>query len=393
MFITAERIHDGIQWLPDGTVIEVAPDGTILGLHEKNTQNGVQVYSGILCPGFVNAHCHLELSHMKGAIPEHTGLIPFLQTIPVHRNNYSEEQKKTARIHALHDMAANGIVAVGDIANVTDTLDVRELDVMHFRTFVEAIGFVEANVQRSFERSLAVYDAFAAQQQRNKVLTQTIAPHAPYSVSSALFKLIGKHSNDVLSIHNQESTAEDEYYRYKTGGVQDLLHGLGIDDSAFVAPGTSSLSAYLQWLPHNRPYLFVHNTYTTEEDLQLAQNLIAETYWCLCPAANLYIENRLPDVAMLLRSNAAVCMGTDSLASNHQLSIWSELQLLKKNFPELDWETLLRWGTYNGARALQLDGKVGQIAVGKQPGIINIFNDAVTNALDNYYMSNINLLI
>lgn len=372
MFITAARIHNGLQWLPQGTVIEVADDGTIIDLHRSGSVIADVVYEGVLCPGFVNVHCHLELSHMKGAIPEHTGLIPFLQTIPRHRNDYTEEQKKDARLQALQEMVANGIVAVGDIANVADTLDLRTLDLLHFYTFVEAIGFSDINAQRSFDRSLAVYDTFAQQPQGKKMLKQVIAPHAPYSVSATLFRLIGNHTNGVLSIHNQESKAEDEYYKYKTGQVQDLLHGLGIDDSFFVPPGTSSLQAYLQWLPHNRPYLLIHNTYTTQEDLQLALQLVPQLYCCLCPGANLYIEDRLPHVDMFLNNKATLCIGTDSLASNHSLSILAELQLLKKHYPALDWEQLLKWGTYNGACALQMDDVIGMIAKGKRPGIINI---------------------
>ncbi len=374
MFITAPRIHDGMQWLPPGTVIEVDDNGTIAGLHHIDKYPGAVHYEGIICPGFVNAHCHLELSHMKGMIPEHTGLIPFLQTIPRHRNDHTEEQKRTARQQAMQDMLANGIVAVGDIANVGDALDLRAHDKMHFYTFVEAIGFSDANAQRSFDRSLEIYNTYAAQPSGNKILKQDIAPHAPYSVSATLFGLIGKHGNGVLSVHNQESDAEDMYYRHKKGPVSDLLHGLGIDDSSFIAPGVSSLTAYLQWLPHSRPLLLVHNTCTPEADVVLAQSLVPEVYWCMCPGANLYIENKLPDVDMLLRNNATLCIGTDSLASNHQLNILSELQLLKQHYPALDWELLLRWGTYNGACALQMNDKIGQIAIGKAPGIINISN-------------------
>jgi cytosine/adenosine deaminase-related metal-dependent hydrolase len=372
MLITAPRIHDGKKWLPEGTVIEVAENGSIIQFYEEGAQPAAIKYEGFLCPGFVNTHCHLELSHMKGAVPEHTGLIPFLQAIPRHRDNYTEEQKKTARMQALYSMAENGIVAVGDIANVTETLDVRAQDVMHFYTFAEALGFADVNAKFSFARSLAVYNAFAAQQPGTKILKQDVAPHAPYSVSATLFGIIGAHSNGVLSVHNQESEAEDEYYQYKTGAVTNLLHGLGIDDSTYVPPGTTSLSAYLHWLPHNRPYLLIHNTYTTAADVLLAQSLLPNLYWCLCPGANLYIENRLPDVAMFLNHNAAICIGTDSLASNHTLSIWEELKLLKLHYPALEWETLLRWGTYNGACALQMDDVIGSIALGKRPGIINI---------------------
>src|ERR1700744_554791 len=97
-FLTAEKIHNGLGWLPDGTVIETDAEGQIITLHSGNTGiKDVVFFDGILTPGFVNVHCHLELSHMKGVIPEHTSLIPFLQNVTFHRNDFSDEQKVTAR--------------------------------------------------------------------------------------------------------------------------------------------------------------------------------------------------------------------------------------------------------------------------------------------------------
>lgn len=369
--ITAERIHDGQKWLPHGTVIEVAEDGSITALHD-NITDGVTFYEGALVPGFVNAHCHLELSHMKGVVPEHTSLIPFLQSIPRYRNDFNDEQKQTARHKAYNELYDNGVVAVGDIANVSDTLDVRAQGKLHVHTFVEAIGFAE-NPEKQFERSAEVYESFAAQQAGDRLLRQSIVPHAPYSVSFRLFRMIDEHSKQALiSIHNQESRAEDEYYLLKEGSVQTLLHSIGINDDFFQPSGKTSLQTYLEWLSPTHPFIFVHNTYTSLADMQLAMAYLPNVYWCLCPNANLYIENALPNIDMFMQHHAKVCVGTDSLASNHQLSVLAELHTIKQRYPQISWETLLSWGTYNGACALQMDKLLGSFEPGKQPGIVQL---------------------
>jgi len=371
-FLTAKKIHNGRGWLPEGSVIEVADDGAIISISNKPNKEAV-FYGGILTPGFVNVHCHLELSHMKGLIPEHTGLIPFLKNIPLHRNDFTEEQKKAARHEGYHELLQNGVVAVGDIANTTDTLDVRALDQLHFYTFVESLGFNEANAQRSFNFAVETYNTFAAQQSGEKLLKQSIVPHAPYSVSSALFRLIDGHKEGViLTIHNQESEEENKYFKSKGGSVPELLHLLGIDDSLFTPSGRSSLQSYLAWLSPGHPMVFVHNTFTQRDDVRFAQKRCNEVFWCLCPNANRYIENRLPDIDMFLSEEATICIGTDSLASNHELSILSELHSIKNYFPHIDWETLITWGTWNGACALQLQNVVGAIEPGKKPGILHI---------------------
>jgi len=375
MLLTAPLIHNGFDFLPESTVIETTDDGTIVAIHDNVLEEDVITHEGILCPGFVNAHCHIELSHMKDLLPEHTGLIPFLQKIPSYRTQFTDEQIKAARHEAYNELWANGIVAVGDIANVTDTLDVRLLDKIHFHTFVECIGFTEQHARSRFEQSLAVYQTFATQQQGQALMRQSIVPHAPYSVSQSLFHLIDKHHpQSLIAIHNQESVAEDEYYKHKTGNVRDLLGGFGIDDSFFEPSGKSSLQTYTEWLNTHHPMLFVHNTYTKREDIEIARHRFKETFWCLCPNANLYIENRLPDVNMLRQCGALLCIGTDSLASNHQLSICAELVVLKKSFPHLPWSELLRWATFNGAKALDMQHLIGSLETNKKPGLLNITN-------------------
>ncbi len=371
-FLTAKQIHNGRTWLPENSVIEVADDGTVVAI--GNGPNDAAIfYEGILAPGFVNAHCHLELSHMKGLIPEHTRLIPFLKNIPQHRNDFTDAQKQAAREHAYNELVENGVVAVGDIANTSETLDVRTRDKLHFYTFVESIGFNEANAQRSFDNALQVYGAFAAQRSNDKVLRQSIVPHAPYSVSSSLFRLIDMHRKDVIiSIHNQESDEENAYYASKEGAVNDLLLTLGIDDSFFYPTGRSSIQSYLEWMSQHHPFIFVHNTYTKHLDVQYAHSRLDETYWCLCPNANMYIENKLPDINMFISEGANICIGTDSLASNHRLSVLSELVCIKKHYPHLDWARLLTWATLNSARALQMEDIVGTIEPGKKPGIIQL---------------------
>ncbi len=373
MLLTADKIHDGSGWLPPGSVIEIAEDGTIIAI-ENNPAAKAEHYEGILAPGFVNAHCHLELSHMKGVIPEHTGLIPFLKHIPLHRNDFTDEQKMAARHKAFEDVLANGTVAIGDISNTTDTLDLRAQDRIHFHTFVEALGFNDAGAPGNFAYALNASAAFSGQQKKAKVLRQSIVPHAPYSVSASLFRLIDAHdeSSAIISIHNQESADEDLYYKSKQGRVPELLALFGIDDSAFAPSGKSSIRTYLEWMSHTHPFIFVHNTSTPREDVQYVHSKLKEVYWCLCPNANLYIENRLPDIDMLLGEQANICIGTDSLSSNHELSIMSELHSIKTRYPHIGWETLLTWATANGAAALQMQEVVGSFEVGKQPGILCI---------------------
>ncbi len=373
MLLTAPLIHNGRTFLPQGSVLELTDDGIVSGIHYGRAEKQVTEYPGILCPGFVNAHCHIELSHLKGVIPEQTGLIDFLRRIPAMRALYSDDQKATARHAAYDELIRNGIVAAGDICNTADTSDIRKRNDLHIHSFVECIGFTETQASAMFRLSAAIYEQFSGQFSGTVLLRQSVTAHAPYSVSEKLFRLIDRHQPDsLLSIHNQEAEAENLFYRSKAGAVRDLLAGLGIDDRFFIPGGSSSLSSYIRWLSASHHVLLIHNTYTGKEDVQLANDRFRQTAWCLCPNANLYIENKLPDVIMLRQNNSLICIGTDSLASNHQLCLLSELIQLKKHFAALEWEELLRWGTYNGAVALGMQSLLGSFEPGKKPGILHL---------------------
>ncbi len=372
-FLTADRIHDGERFLPAGTVLELEENGCIRALHPPGAVSGAEHLEGILCPGFVNAHCHLELSHMCGRIPEGTGLIPFLQEVMRGRGAVAEEEKSEARAAAYQSMLDAGIVAVGDIANTTDTLDLRGRDGLHMHSFVECMGFVEATAQARLDASMQVYRAFSAQPRADKALSESIVPHAPYSVSGALFRLINAVlPGSLISIHNQEAPDEDAYYRDKSGRVRELLGGLGIDDAYFTPPGCSSLRAYLPFFDSSHPMLLVHNTCTAADDVRFARLRDPEPYWCLCPGANLYIEGRIPDLDMLISLTDRICIGTDSLASNHRLSVLHELRLIDARHPGIGAERLLRWACSGGAGALGLRSVCGGFTPGLRPGILQL---------------------
>lgn len=376
-YLTAARIHDGYRFLPNDSVLIIANDGTILDIVAKNTIANKQIdyFEGLLCPGFVNTHCHLELSHLRGVIPEATGLVDFVRAIPAVRNDFDEADILSAIQKQLVAMQQNGIVAVGDIANTAATLPIRNNSPIHIHTFIESMGFVPSTAPNRFAYSTQLFDQFfnAAYNSKGKIMSQSIVPHAPYSVTPALANYIDTWpDNIILSFHNQESFAETAFFKDKMGDMQRLYQSLGIDVSYFQPPNQSSLTYFLSLFKQVHQYILVHNTFTTSDDLAWLQQSDLNVYMCLCPQANWYIERKLPDIAMLSGSQLPICLGTDSLASNYNLSILAEIQLIKSHYPAISLETLLQWATMNGAKALGMQHVIGSFEAGKKPGIINV---------------------
>lgn len=394
-----------------GNVLITTEEGVIEAiLPAAEAGDNIQYHPGIISPGFINCHCHLELSHMKGVIPEKTGLVDFVITV-MQQRGFPEEVILDAITAAEADMLQNGIVAVGDICNTTNTGPQKQKGNLHYYNFIEATGFIPQFAEKRFQQSEGVYEQFSEmsivkrekikeretgevrgetkEQENNasqlltlhsKLLT-SIVPHAPYSTSLALMQLINQHSaGKVITIHNQETKEEESFFITGESGFRKLFALFNIDTSFFQPSGKSSLQTYLPSLDKAANLLLVHNTFTNEDDILFAKNLSSVnahllTFFCLCPNANRYIENTLPPVDLLRKHNCNIVLGTDSLASNHALSILDELRTLHLNFPHVPTEELLRWATLNGAKALQMDGVLGSLEKGKQPGVICIEAD------------------
>ncbi|MGN8059582.1 amidohydrolase family protein [Pedobacter sp. 22163] len=356
--VSSPPIKNGVVVVnPDGEIEEVLTQEEAMSLGLAITK-----HKGSIVPGFINTHCHLELSHMLGQIPEQTGLVEFVQSIIKSRQGDIEEIK-TAMYAADRKMFENGIVAVGDISNQISSIEVKEHSKIYYHTFIEVMGFNPG-------RANAIMDDVKKIKHTFGTLPTSIVPHAPYSVSPELFGLIkveAEKDNAFISIHNQETKDENAFFENKSGGFLALYKFLGLDISFFAPTKKTSLQTWLPYIKEQKT-LLVHNTVSSRADIAFAKENNNNLYWCLCPQANLYIENALPDVDLLIEENVKITLGTDSLASNHQLNILSEMITLQK-YKQVTFEKLLSWATINGAEFLELDQQIGTIAVGKKPGL------------------------
>lgn len=359
--MASDPIPSGIVTLDDtGMVLEVSAVAP--------ADADIERYPGIICPGFVNTHCHLELSHFRGQISENAGMTGFIKELLSKRPGFSKDEISRGIEEAEKEMIENGIVAVGDISNDDSTFDQKSKNNLHYHTFIEVFDLNPARADEVFEN---------AQQLRNRLRTInsgsrcSIVPHAPYTVSEKLFSLISEDAiknNSVLSIHNQESEGESELFLSGSGPMFEAFTRMGVNMQYFPVTGMNSLKTTLPKLPADKNLLLVHNTFTTQADLQWAQQQRGNLYWCSCPNANLYIENKLPDYNIFIKEQAKITIGTDSLASNWSLSVLDELKTIARYFPEIPLQTLLTWATKNGAEFLAFD-QLGTIEKGKKPGL------------------------
>ena len=362
----ATQIFTGTELLEDQLVLITQKDGTIealVGIEEAGED--IQSLEGILSPGFINAHCHLELSHMKGMIPANVGLQEFVKQI-VGLRKVEDTIIQQAIGSAEDEMFNNGIVAVGDICNTLDTLSQKHKHKLAYYSFVELYDLDPSRSADKINAGLKIQEAF-----EQNCVRASLVPHAPYSVSFNLWKLLSNYfGTHTITMHNQETSDENEFFEKKTGSFLGMYERTKVSLDFFEATGLSSLQSVLPYFKKATRSILVHNSFTSASDIKAVQKEMPNSFWCLCPNANMYIEQTMPPIELLRANGAEIVIGTDSYASNWSLNIIDELKTIQKQFPSIPLSEMLGWATMNGARALQMEKGLGSFEKGKKPGLV-----------------------
>lgn len=327
-----------------------------------------EYHNGILIPGMTNGHCHLELSFFKGAIPQHTGLVGFIEHVVGQRNTYSRDEQVERAIEEDRNMWLDGIQAVGDISNGTASFPAkvrsRDENRIHYHTFVEYFGMPEDTEEaaRAYyeEKVTPVLD-----EARRLGLVATPTQHSTYLMSERLFRLGA--ITPRASIHFMETPSELGLYE-RAGGMYEYMLKCGMQPD-FLFHG-SHPDRLLNCLPKDLPLLLIHDTQMSQTDIDKVLNYFTDVTFVLCPRSNYYIEAAFPPAEKLWRSGARVALGTDSLSSNTSLSLTEEIKWVSRHNPDIPLEDILQWATLNGARALGFDKEIGSFEPGKRPGAV-----------------------
>jgi cytosine/adenosine deaminase-related metal-dependent hydrolase len=347
----------------DGTIISVTDTGGKL-----RERHSMEFFNGIIVPGFVNCHCHLELSFLKNQIPKGTGLGGFLRAVTEARNLYGNNTSiPIAGADEL--MAEEGVVLCADICNSTLTFDTKKKSKVKYINLLEVYGIdpARAKVRMDEIKKIAqIADAVKLQ--------WYIVPHSAYSVSLPLFELIKdvSLSNKVTSFHFLESEDEITFLENHSGPLMEAYSNF-LSSSSRLEVVEDHISTVREEITKSGNLILVHNTVIKANhirELRHRDNL----FFCLCPNSNKYIENKIPPAGLLNNEGCNIVLGTDSLSSNSGLSIIGELKILQEHYPWIGLNTLLTWATLNGAMALQEDDWAGSIEPGKKPGLVLIEN-------------------
>jgi cytosine/adenosine deaminase-related metal-dependent hydrolase len=380
--IAGPPIRDGVVTVDGGRIVEVG---------QRAVSNAPSLEHIAVLPALVNAHTHLELSYLHRRVPPSTSFNEWVTELMALRRGSPQPTSPPiveAARHAIERARAAGTGLVGDVSNTLVTVPLLREAGMAAHVFHELTGFNHADPIGRVRDARAAADAAGTDAEGVRV---SLAPHAPYSVSPALFRAIRSdvdaHPHPVTSVHLGESAAEVELLRHGSGPARVLLERLGVWTTDWQVPGLSP-TEYLAALGFLGPHsLVVHGVQFTADDLALLK--ATGSPLVSCPRSNGYVGAGTPPLDTFYAAGVPVAFGTDSLASVADLNMFAELAEARRIAPAVSARDLLRSATLTGAEALRYDNDYGSIETGKRATLIGVRVPSNVDDVEEYLLSGI----
>jgi cytosine/adenosine deaminase-related metal-dependent hydrolase len=353
--VVAPPVAGGTLTFTEGRIVAVDPAG-------QRTPD-LDLGNVAVLPGLVNAHTHLDLGELRGRLAPPTDFTAWLKEIVAYRRG-SAPAAWEAAIHAgIEECLLSGTTLVGDISTGGHSAAILANSPVRAVVFFELIGLTKARARQVWNEA----QVWLRGQPATATYRPGLSPHAPYSVRRALFRLAARQGVP-LAIHLAETLSEDELLRTHRGPFREYLEALGAWDER-------GLAASLNWIIGEQRraerVLYIHGNYADRIGVMREQSgqPVSVVY---CARTHAYFGHPPHPFMELLAAGVNVALGTDSLASNPDLSILEEMRFLWRRYPTLGGETLLRMGTLAGARALGWEQETGSLAVGKSADWVTI---------------------
>lgn len=357
----------------EGGIVAIKDD-TIVGIgHEKALQgldHGAIIDHGdvAILPALVNAHTHLELSSLEKRIKTGVDFMDWLRSLLAELDKLDEEDFNHGIVRGLKKSYENGTGLLADISNTGRSVDYLKKVFIKGVVFLEALGFNSKTLPLYFERLKRHFNRLKHCEHPRVGL----AAHSPYTVSPELLKRIQALSMQgfpMLSIHVAESRYEADFLMGK-GPMYDLLTERKFWNGDWSPPKKSPVQ-YLDALGLLTPHtLCIHLVQVSNGDIDTISRRRSKI--CLCPRSNHKLRVGYPPVEKLMRAGLQIALGTDSLASNDDLSVLKEMATIKRIAPSIPPGEIIKMGTINGAAALNMGEHVGSIDEGKEGLLISV---------------------
>lgn len=361
--ISRPAIADGAVAVADGRILAV---GLAQELVKEFPGELLDHGEGVILPGLVNAHVHLEFTALHARIPRQENLGAWLEAAMSRFANLSSVEIREGVKQGIDELWRFGTALAAEVSNTGQSFALLAQSPLAFHYFYECLGFHLA-ADRPLEVDFPLFgEAWVLEEPHFSA-----AAHAPYSVSASLFGRVqgwNRERGRLSAVHLAESREEVEFINRGEGFFKDFLKKLGRWRPDFQPPGCSPVQ-YLEGLGFLKPDLLAaHGVWVEDRDLDLLARRGVRVV--LCPRSNIYTGAGFPDLPRLAGAYVNLALGTDSLASNEDLNLFGEMLALHERYPDFPLQRLLFLATLGGARALRREPDFGSLEAGKRAALL-----------------------
>lgn len=357
-------IVDGGVVIGEGRIRAVAP---LPALHQQFPHiKTVHHPHSALTPALINGHIHLELSHL-GALstaPLRTSFTGWIHQLLAMREQHGAtgEQVEAAARRTAELQYQQGCSVLADIGNTAIAQGLTSTFPGQLLAHKEYLGLAASTLEKNLQRLATEAESTLC------------CGHAPYSTHPQLLRALKARATrlgHIFPLHVAEPEAEGEMLLEGRGEMVDFIKDRGFWDGSFIPTGTRGSIHYLHRLGLlDEHTLCVHAVHVDTEEIEILAGQGSKI--CLCPGSNRFLQVGKAPVPQYLAAGLLPALGTDSLASNPQLSLWREMALLAEDHPDIDTEALFAMATRGGAEALGVQQHLGTLTPGKDADLLAV---------------------
>ncbi len=335
----------------------------------RNSGDVVDLGEQALLPGLINAHCHLDYTCLRGKIPPQKTFADWIRAIIAEKEKLSPQDYLVSINEGFAEARKCGTTT---IANVTAFPELISRIQAPSRTW----WFAELIDVRSSERENEIVDLAVESIGRARppgAPNWGLAPHAPFTASPNLYRRceeIARRENVLLTTHLAESREEMEMFSHSRGPLADFLACLGRDNSDL--HGATPVAHASEFCEFDDRWLLVHLNEIVMDDLERLLRPKTQPHVVHCPRSREYFGHSPFKFGKFRKLGFNVCLGTDSLASNEDLSLFAEMRAFQRYRPKVSPKEILEMVTVNPARALQQENALGRIQPGFHADLIRV---------------------
>jgi cytosine/adenosine deaminase-related metal-dependent hydrolase len=384
-------IRDGWIVTDHGRIVAYGPYGAVTRRAASHAESGeVDLGRVAVLPGLVNAHTHLELSYLRDEVSPASEFVTWIRGVMAARQrrpHLNSPEILVAMDQAIAESSAFGTAVVGDITNTLVSFAPLTRSKLAAVVFFELLGFNITDGVAFVDHACREIEALGSTDR----VRGSLAAHAPYSVSPLVFRAlrraIDRDPFAPCSVHLSESREEVEFLRNGGGPWRQLLEEVGVWNTEWTPPGVSPVQFLDESGFLDGRVLAVHGVQMSSEDLWRLASRGATLV--TCPRSNGHTGAGAPPIEDFYASGVRVAIGTDSLASAPDLSVFAELATLRALAPSVPATRLLESATIEGARALGFDADYGTIEPGKSARLVAVDVPADAGDVEEYLVSGI----